>query len=172
MDVFEAMEKRHSTRSFDETKEVQEEMVEELLRCACLAPTAGNVQPWRFVVVRDSGVKRALARAALGQDFLTRAPVVIAVYADLDAHEASYGKRGAELYSVQDTAAAAENILLAATSLGLGCCWVGAFLEDEVSRTLGLSQRQRPLALIPVGYARKEGSQPSKMDFKRLTRYI
>lgn len=172
MDVFEAIEKRHSVRSFDPERGVPEEMVEELLRCGCQAPSAGNVQPWRFIVVRDAGVKKELAAAALGQRFLAEAPVVIVVCADLAAHSLSYGQRGMELYSIQDTAAATENMLLAATALGLGACWVGAFREEDVVKVLRLVQDLRPMALVPVGYATHEGQQPRKMDCKRLTTSI
>lgn len=172
MDVFEAMEKRHSVRSFDTSREVPEELVEKLLYCACLAPSAGNVQPWRFFVVREAGVREGLAAAALGQGFVARAPVVIVVCADLEAHAAGYGRRGVELYSIQDTAAAVQNMLLAATALGLGTCWVGAFREEEVSRVLGLPRSLRPLALIPVGYPARPGSQPGKTPHRRLTTYI
>jgi nitroreductase len=169
MELFEALRKRHSVRSFDGGRDVPEEMVEELLRSACLAPSAGNVQPWRFWVVRDPEMKSALAAAALGQNFLALAPVVIVVCADLEAHASSYGRRGVELYSIQDTAAAVQNILLAATALGLGTCWVGAFREEEASRALGLPEGIRPLAMIPVGYASREGSQPRKLDHSTLT---
>lgn len=172
MDVFEAMEKRHSVRSFDSSREVPDELVEEVLRCACLAPSAGNVQPWRFLVVRDRGIKEALAAAALGQRFVAQAPVVIVVCADLEAHAGSYGKRGVELYAVQDTAAAVQNMLLAATALGLGTCWVGAFHENEAARALGLPGHLRPLALVPMGYALREGSQPRKVPHNRLTTYL
>lgn len=172
MDVFEAMRKRHSVRSFDGTRDVAPELVDELLRCACMAPSAGNVQPWRFVVVRDAGVKAALAGAALGQDFLAAAPLVIAVCADLEAHASSYGRRGVDLYCIQDTAAATQNILLAATALGLGTCWVGAFREDEAAVVLGLPHGIRPLALVAVGYAAREGEQPRKLDHKRVTTYL
>ncbi len=172
MDVFEAMEKRHSVRSFEAGKDVPQEMVEELLRCGCQAPSAGNVQPWRFIVVRDTELKRELAAAALGQGFVADAPVVIVACADLSAHSMSYGLRGVELYSIQDTAAATENILLAAAAMGLGACWVGAFREEEVARALRLVKDLRPLALIPVGYATHEGSQPRKMDCKRLTTFL
>ena len=172
LDVFEAIEKRHSVRNYDATRDVAPELVEELLRCACLAPTAGNVQPWRFYVVRDPGVKQALARAALGQACVAEAPLAIVVCADLEAHAASYGKRGVELYSIQDTAAAVENMLLTATSLGLGTCWVGAFREEEAARALGLEGNVRPLAIVPVGYPVRSGGQPRKLDHKRLTTYM
>lgn len=172
MDFFEVLKKRHSVRSFDTSRDVPEDLVEELIRCACLAPSAGNVQPWRFLVIRDPEAKKALAAAALGQSFVSQAPVVIVVCADLTAHASSYGRRGVELYSVQDTAAAIQSMLLAATALGLGTCWVGAFREEEASRALNLSQDLRPLAMIPVGYPNREGSQPRKIDHKGLTTYI
>jgi len=172
VDVFEAMEKRHSVRSFEPGRDVPDEMVEELLRCGCQAPSAGNVQPWRFIIVRDAEKKEELAAAALGQRFLAEAPVVIVVCADLAAHSLSYGQRGVELYSIQDTAAATENMLLAATALGLGACWVGAFREDDVVEALRLVKDLRPMALVPVGYATHQEQQPRKMDCKRLTTCI
>lgn len=172
MDLFEAMRRRHSVRSFLTGADVSEEDLEKLLSCACTAPSAGNVQPWRFVVVRDPGVRRSLARAALGQDFVAQAPVVVVVCADLQAHARAYGRRGVELYAIQDTAAAAQNILLAATALGLGSCWVGAFHEEEVARILGLPESWRPLALLPVGRPARAGSPPPKRDFRSLTRFV
>lgn len=172
MEVFEAMRRRRSVRHFDPTRDVPQEMLEEMLRCACLAPSAGNVQPWRFVVVKEEGKKKALAAAALGQDFVARAPVVIVVCADLSAHAASYGRRGVETYALQDTAAAVQNMLLAATALGLGACWVGAFNEAEAAGILGLPRGRRPVALIPVGYPARESSRPPKKDFREVTEYI
>jgi nitroreductase len=172
MDFFEALEKRHSVRSFDTGRDIPDEMVEELLHCACLAPTAGNVQPWRFFVVRHSEVKDALAAAALGQSFVALAPVVIVVCADLEAHASSYGRRGVELYSIQDTAAAIQSMLIAATALGLGTCWVGAFREEDASIALDLPKGIRPLAMVLVGYPDREGSQPRKIDHKNLTTYL
>lgn len=171
MDLFEAIRKRHSVRSFL-PDDVPQEQVETLLGCACAAPSAGNVQPWRFLVVRDPSLRRSLARAALGQAFVAEAPVVIVVCADLQAHARAYGRRGVELYAIQDTAAAVQNILLAATALGLGTCWVGAFHEEEVSRALGLPGHWRPLALVPVGRPARPGSQPPKTDFHHLTRFL
>lgn len=172
MDVFEAMEKRRSVRSFDASRDVPEELIEEILRCGCLAPSAGNVQPWRYIVVRDAGMKKALAAAALGQGFVAQAPVVIVVCADLSSHSLSYGQRGVELYSIQDTAAATQNMLLAATALGLGACWVGAFREEEAARALNLVKDLRPLALIPVGFSSAEATPPRKMDCRRLVTFI
>jgi nitroreductase len=94
--------------------------------------------------------------AAWGQLFVSQAPVVLVVCAEPDRSAIRYRERGAELYCLQDTAAAAENILLAATALGLGGCWVGAFDEEEASLALNLPENLRPVAIIPVGYPSQE----------------
>jgi nitroreductase len=172
LDIFEAIEARRSVRAFTADRPVSDEAVQRLLASACLAPSAGNVQPWRFYVVRREELKAGLAAAALGQSFLSQAPLVIVVCADLDAHAQAYGKRGVELYAVQDCAAATQNILLAATALGLAACWVGAFREREAAAALNLAGNIRPLAMVPVGYAAASGSQPRKMGYERVSTYL
>ena len=79
-------------------------------------------------------------------------PAVIVVTTKPELSASKYGERGSELYSIQDTAAAVEHILLSATALGLGGCWVGAFDEEATSQTLELSPTERPVAIIPLGY--------------------
>jgi nitroreductase len=107
------------------------------------------------VVVQDTGLRQALAAAALDQRFLAEAPIVIVVCAVAEESATIYGQRGRELYCLQDTAAATENLLLAATAIGLGCCWVGAFSETEVAGALDLSSDLRPVALVPIGHFRQ-----------------
>jgi len=152
VDFWQVLESRHSVRSFDTDRDVSPETVTKLLEAAIGAPSAGNCQPWYFFVVRNQEIKRALAHAALGQWFLSEAPVVIVVCADPERSALRYGGRGRHLYSVQDTAAATENLLLAAVASGLGACWVGAFDEEEASRALDLPSRLRPVAMVPIGY--------------------
>ena len=169
MDFFEVVERRHSVRDFDTSKDVSEDQVLRILECARRAPSAGNVQPWRFHVVRDPEIKERLAYAALGQHFVQEAPVLLVICADLKSHLQVYGRRGVELYSIQDTAAAAENILLAACAMGLGACWVGAFRESEAAAALGLEEGIRPLALIPIGYEKGEPLRPNRLDLDKVT---
>lgn len=169
MDVYEAIYGRQSVRSFDSSRDVSEETVEKLLQAAVQAPSAGNVQPWRFVVVRDERLKRGLVDAALGQGFIAEAPVTVVACADLDASSYGYGRRGSELYVIQDTAAAIENLLLAAYAEGLGTCWVGAFDEQACASVLNLPKNIRPLAIIPVGCPRHAGKKPSKINPQELT---
>lgn len=166
MDFWEVLEARRSVRDFETERDVPSEMVTRLLDAAIRAPSAGNCQPWYFFVVRDQAVKNALAQAALNQWFLSHAPVVVVVCAEPERSALRYGDRGRRLYSLQDTAAATENLLLAAVALGLGACWVGAFDEEEASRALELPPHLRPVAIIPMGYPARRPSLRS--DRRRL----
>jgi len=151
MDLWKVIEGRYSVRDFG-PEEVNESTVNRILEAAIRAPSAGNRQPWHFIVVRYGEMKRKLAAAAGGQDFVGSAPVVIVVCADAERSATRYGDRGRELYCLQDTAAAIEHILLAATALGLGTCWVGAFDEQAAARALSLPGRLRPVAMVPIGH--------------------
>jgi nitroreductase len=150
------LQRRYSCRRFAPAPLSQAEL-ETLLGAATGAPSAGNLQPWRFVVVTSEQLKARLARAA-HQDFVAEAPVVIAVCAVPGESARRYGERGRTLYSLQDTAAATQNIL-AATELGLGGCWVGAFSEPAVVAALALPPEWRPVALVPVGRPMEEAPQ-------------
>jgi nitroreductase len=159
--------RRFSCRAF-ETSPLDRQTVEALLEAARWAPNGGNLQPWRFVVILDAKRRRALAGAAYGQHFLAQAPVVITVCAVPDESASKYGARGRELYCLQDTAAAAENILLAATERGLGSCWVGAFDEVAVARVLKLSEGWRPVAIIAVGRPAEAEPQRSRRSLSEI----
>jgi len=142
--------RRFSCRSFT-AEPVPRSVIEDLLEAARWAPSGGNVQPWRFLVVLDRATRDALAAAAWRQRFVASAPVVIVVCALPELSARTYGQRGRELYCLQDTAAATQNLLLAATELGLGTCWVGAFDEAAAARALRLPPDWRPVAMVPIG---------------------
>jgi len=162
MDVWAAIEQRRSIRSFT-SADVSESVVERILEAGIRAPSAGNRQPWHFYVVRNRSVRLALQQAAYGQSFVGEAPVVIVVCVHPERSALRYGERGRELYCLQDTAAAVENMLLAVTALGLGACWVGAFSEDAAARALSLPGGLRPVALVPVGEpAQSPGGAPRR----------
>ena len=171
MEFYDVVEARASTREFT-GEDVPAEVVQRLLQAAVKAPTAGNLQPWRFYVVRDRRVKRELGAAAFGQRFLEAAPVVIVVCADLDVCAHGYGSRGEHLYCIQDTAAAVENILLSTVAEGFAACWVGAFDEESARGVLGLPAGVRPLAMVPVGRAAAGAAARSREPFEKFTEYI
>ncbi len=166
MELVESIETRVSVRSFTE-EDVPEKTVNEALRMAILAPSAGNLQSRDFIVVRNALSKKRLAKAAFGQAFVEEAPVVIVVCANLNRIR-NYGTRGAQLYCLQDSAAAVEHILLYVVSQGFGSCWVGAFDEREVSKVLSIPDNIRPIALLPIGRPMKEGFHTSRLDASEL----
>jgi nitroreductase len=170
MDLFEAIKGRRSIRVF-KGKEVSAEEVLSLIDAGRWAPSAGNIQPWEFIVVRGSGTKRALAEAALGQGFVGEASVVIVVCADEHRSSQGYGIRGKLLYCIQDTAAALQNIHLMAYSLGLGTCWVGAFNEEEARRILGIPWGIRPVAMVAVGYPAEAPEPPRRRPLSEAVHY-
>lgn len=151
MTLWEVHEARRSIRAYQD-RPVEPEKLEAVLRAANRAPSAGNLQAYEIHVFADRPRQQALAVAALDQAFLAQAPVVLLFTAQA-ARAARYGRRGAELYCVQDATLAAAYAQLAATALGLATCWVGAFDEAAVRRVADLPAGERPLVLLPVGYA-------------------
>ena len=167
MDVLEAIATRRSVREF-RPDPVKEEDLEKILKAGQSAPSAGHCQPLELVVVKDAKVKQRLARAALGQMFIAEAPVAIVVCANVARTARRYGRRGEELYCIQDTAAAAMNIALAAHSLGYATCWVGAFDEGAVGEVIKAPTGIRPLAILPVGKPAEKPSPPSKLPINKI----
>lgn len=150
MDLLEAINHRRSIRRYKK-QSLPEGAMQKLLDAARLAPSAGNVQPWQFVVTEHPHTKKELMKAAYGQKFLEEAAAVIVICVDEMRAEESYGQRGKTLYCFQDTAAAIQNILLTAVSMGLGTCWIGAFSEDAVKKVINAPNGIRVVALISVG---------------------
>jgi nitroreductase len=170
MNVLKAIKERRSIRAF-KSDPVSPKIVEKLLDAARWAPSAGNIQPWEFIVVQKPEIRRKLAEAALNQTFIEEAPVVIVVCANKNRSAQRYGVRGETLYCLQDTAAAIQNIHLVAYSLGLGTCWVGAFSEEEASEILKIPEGIRPVAIIPVGYPAESPLPRSRRPLDQIVRY-
>jgi len=169
MELFDVIEHRRSVRQFRADREISEEELEKILHAAIMAPSSGNTQCWRFVVIRDPELRRRIATEAGHQLFISQAPVTVVVCADLNRAYETYGTRGRDTYSLQDTAAAAENMLLAAWGLGLGACWVGAFDEEKAAEILDLPKGVRPLSIIPIGAPAEPTKRvPPRRDFKEV----
>jgi nitroreductase len=141
MDVLEAIKTRRSIRKY-KREPIPDEDLQTLMEAARLAPSADNRQPWRFVIVQDSDRKKALAEAASNQTFLSDAAIVITAVSDREASTQWHEK---------DTMIALEHIVLAATALGYGTCWIGAFDEHEVKHLLKIPSRMKVVALLPIG---------------------
>jgi len=146
MKVMEAIAERRSIRSFS-VQPVEEEKLLRVLEAGRLAPSARNMQDWKFVVVKDPGLRRRLAEAARNQEFVGQAPVVIAACGTSD-----YVMTCGQLTYPIDVAIAVDHMTLAAVEEGLGTCWIGAFYEDKVKEILGVPPTVRAVALLPLGY--------------------
>lgn len=157
MTVEDAVKKRCSVRSYS-GKPVEEEKIKELLEAARLAPSAGNRQEWRFVVVTDEHSRKELASAAAGQMFVGEAPCVIACCADTDFHKMTCG----QLTYPIDVSIAIDHITLRAVELGLGTCWIGAFYEEEVKKILNIPEKIRVVELLTLGYPESVAQRPKK----------
>jgi nitroreductase len=171
MDAIEALLTRKMVRSF--TKQpLMNDQIDTLLKVMVAAPSGGNRQPWRIVVVQDQKVKEALAAAAFGQQFITQAPVVFVVSRMPSESEARYGARGRDLYSFQDTAAMVENLLVAAHAMGLAACWVGAFTDEAVAKAVKCPEGVLPVAVVPVGYADRTGTKPTRRPMDEVVQFV
>ncbi len=167
MDVFEAIKGRRSIRSYKK-QDVPDDIVRKLVEAAILAPSAGNIQPYQLVIVRSEKTRQQLSKAAFNQKTLLEANVVIVVCVDEKQASTKYGERGKKLYCIQDTAAATQNILLAAYSLGLGTCWIGAFNEDDVKKAVNAPKEMHPVTMIPIGYPNESPEQRSRRSFDEV----
>ena len=155
---------RRSIRKYLE-KDVSEDLLEKVLDSARYAPSAGNYQPWEFIVVRNQSLKSDLVEACHNQKWMLEAPVFIIACIN-NRVAGMYRERGLRLYGIQSVAAAIQNMLLTAESLGLGTCWIGLFSEVIVSRILQCPEYVRPCAVITLGYAAEKSSMPPRHDMK------
>ena len=167
MDLFETIRARQSVRAYHD-KEIEAAKLEAILSAANQAPSAGNLQAYEIILVRDKQTMRALVRAALDQAFIAQASVVLVFCADRKRSGAKYGVAGENLYCVQDATIATAYAQLAATALGLATCWIGAFDEKRVAELLRLRAELRPVAMLPIGWAAESPARTSRRSLKEL----
>lgn len=168
MNVFEAVTSLNVTKDFHKDI-VDEKMVGLILYIGTHAPSAGNLQEWEFVVVEEDGTKEALSEAALNLRHLKIAPSVIVICADMEKAALKYGKRGKEVYAVEDAGACASYMALAANALGLGFDIVRSFDESEVRNALNLPESIVPMILMPVGKPKGEKEDRKINPFENIT---
>lgn len=167
MEASACIKTRRSIRKFL-PKNVEDEKILEILEAARWAPSAGNTNEIRFVIVKDLEIRKKIAEACLGQYWMTMAPVYIVVLSKYDKVERLYGTRGINLYMPVGVGAAIQNLLLRATDLGLGACWVSAFDDFLVSQAIKSAEDAKPVAVIPVGYPHSIPTPPVKPDLKEM----
>lgn len=146
MDVFQAVIKRYSCRSYD-PRPIEDDKLNKILEAARFAPSASNRQDWRFVVVTEPDKRAKLCKAANDQKFIKEAPIVIAA-CSASTHIMTCGQPVAAI----DVAIALEHIALQATEEGLATCWIGSFHPDQVKDILGIPQDIIVVELMTLGY--------------------
>jgi len=166
MDTFDAIFSRRSVRQYT-AKVVPDALVTELLKAAMAAPSAGNEQPWQFIVVRDRAILDEIPKFHPYSAMVKHASVAILVCGDLTLEK----YKG---FWVQDCSAATENLLLAATAKGLGAVWTAVYpMEDRVAgmrKLLNLPEHIMPLSLVPIGYPASLPSAADRFNVARIRR--
>ncbi|MDP2871885.1 MAG: nitroreductase family protein [Bacillota bacterium] len=147
MDVLTAIKTRRSIRKYKDVP-VPEDKLAQVLEAGRAAPSAGNRQPWRFLVVTDPETRKRLVPAARNQEFVGQAGAVIVACAPDPSLK----------WHMVDVAIALDHMTLAAHELGLGTCWVGAFEPDQVRQLLGIPEEVKVVALLPLGVPDMEGT--------------
>jgi len=169
MEFADVIRARRSVRAYRK-KQVEPSKLEAVLATANAAPSAGNLQGYSIVVVRDAKARTRLAEASLGQAFVAEAPVALVFCADARRSGAKYGRRGETQYAVQDATIAAAYAQLAAVDAGLATVWVGAFDESAVAEIVGAPPHARPVAILPLGYAAEQPEAAGRRALADLVR--
>jgi len=157
-ELLEVIYRRRSVRKY-EKKPIPEEILKAILDAGRLAPTAKNLQPWHFIVVRDPEIKRKLIFTDWN-NFIEEASVVIVGCGEMD-----------KKWAVVDVAIALQNMVIAAEALGLGSCWIGAFEEEEVKRALGVPDHLKVVAMITIGYPAERPEPPPKKKLEEIVHF-
>ncbi len=155
MDVFEAVQRRKSVRSY-ESKPISAEVMNRVLESARLSPSASNRQPWHFIVVKDMEKKKALSTGIFAK-FLHEAAAIIVACGD---------EKVSPKWYIVDTTIATQTMVLTATAEGLGTCWIGSFNEADVKKLLDIPDGFRVIALLPIGYAK------DKLDLSKVVTLV
>ncbi len=168
MEILEAIRTRRSIRKYKSTP-IPEEILKEVLSAARMAPSGSNSQPWKFIVVADEDAKRKLVQACNGQKFIAEAPLIVVGCGFPDD---AYGTIGGYMNGyVMDVTIAMDHLILAAASVGLGTCWIGAFKEEKVREVLGVPPDVKIVALTPLGYPDEAPAKRSRKDLAELVCY-
>ncbi len=166
MDVFTAIQDRRSIRAYKD-KKIDDATLRKVLEAARLAPSAGNQQNWKFMAVKDHETRKKLVVAANGQKFLEQAPVILlGISTDTEGIMTNGQHRGPI-----DLSIAFSFMVLEATELGLGTCWLGAYKEGEVKSILGIPDKYRVVAMMPLGYPDEQPAARPRKSLEQIVSY-
>ncbi len=166
MDFFELVHRRYSVRAY-RPDAVEDEKLSQVLEAARLAPTAANKQPFQVIVIHTAGRQAELQRI-YGSQWFTQAPLILCVCA---LPELGWVRRDGRNYSEVDAAIVMDHLVLAATELGLGTCWIAAFDPQAARQVLGLPDSVEPVAFTPLGYPADQPRPKTRKPLAELVRY-
>ncbi len=167
MDVLEAIKTRRSIRRFRPHR-IPQDVLEKIFDAVGDAPSAGNFQPWRIILVANKEKKEIIAKAAFDQFWIADAPLVLVFCSNAGNMKADFGKR-TELYRTQSASAAIQNLMLAAHSFGIASCWIGDFAEPKIRKAFQIPDGTSIDAIIPLGYPAEKPKQKSRLE---VTDYV
>ncbi len=167
-DILHIIKSRRNIQEFL-PKTVDWDKVSKIIDAARHAPSSGNLQNWKFIVVADPEQKSKIAEISMEQYEIATAPILIVVCSEPEKVERYYGVRGRNLYSIQNCAAAVQNMMLEAYELGLGTRWIGAFDEDELKVLLSIPEEARAQAIVALGYPKHIPAKPPRYPMEMLT---
>ena len=168
MGVLDVIRARRSIRAY-KSEPIPEEVLERVMEAARLAPSGKNLQPWKFILVRDRDKKMQLAEASRKQYFMAEAPLIIVACGYPDR---SYQRQGNYMASWPiDVSIAVDHLMLQAQEEGLGTCWIGAFEETAVKTLLGIPDDVKVLALTPLGYGDEAPPDRGRRDLDQVVCY-
>jgi nitroreductase len=166
MQFLDLIRKRYSVRSY-KADPVEEDKLNAVLEAACLAPTAANKQPIRLIVVHPKGREAEMQRI-YSRPWFMQAPVIICACGVMDE---AWVRRDGKNYSDVDVAISLDHLVLAATDLGLGTCWIAAFDPVAAREGLGLPDKVNPIAFTPLGYPADQPPAKKRKAVADLVKY-
>jgi nitroreductase len=165
MDIFKAIKGRRSVRKY-KSDSVPDEILERILDAARWAPSAGNIQPWKFIVIRDKKILELLRKVSPG--YLGEAPLAVLVCSDKERESREGGQMGRDYLSISDCSMAVENMVLTAYALGLGTCIVKSFSEIAVREILEIPEGIAPELLVVIGYPAQKPTPPDRTPIREI----
>jgi len=164
MEFYDVINTRRSIRRYLK-KTIADDVLERVLEAARVAPSGGNAQPWRFVIVKDEQKKKKIAHVCYEQDFVAQAPVVLVCC----SVECSSGyEPWLDDAGWRDTVIAIDHLILAARNEGLATCWVGAFYDKKVGKIVGVPADVNIAMVVPLGYPASKSAFKETKERKSL----
>ena len=163
----ELIKQRYSVRAY-KPDDVPSDVIDIILEAAQLAPTAANRQSFRLFVIKKANFKEELKKI-YPKDWFIQAPLVLGI---CGIPEKNWVRRDGKNYVDVDTAIVMDHVILAATELGLGTCWIGNFDPEEARKFLELSQDIEPVAFTPLGYPADHPGMKKRKPIEKLVHYI